>query len=117
MCLLGIPAALVIYFTRLLPVVGRRYRVTNQRIIVQHGPLGADGKSIGLGDFDRVEVDTLPGQAWYHAGDLVFRKNDAEVFRLRGVSRPEVFREVCLKSLMAYQSVAKVLEEQQAQTA
>lgn len=111
-CLLAIPAAIVIYFLRLLPVVGRRYRVTNQRIVIQHGPLGSDGESIGLGDFDQVDVDTLPGQAWYQAGDLVFRRNDAEVFRLRGVSRPEAFRQVCLKSSTAYQSVAKVLEEQ-----
>ena len=57
-----------------------------------------DGPSIGLDEFDSIEVSVLPGQDFLHAGDLVFQRDGKEVFRLSGVSRPEGFRQVCLKA-------------------
>jgi hypothetical protein len=45
---------------------------------------------------------------------LVFRHQGREVFRLAGVSRPEVFRQVCLKAQRAMLSFQGILAEQAA---
>jgi len=111
---LSIPIALVLFFARLAPWIGIRYRLTNRRVIVQRGIRGVDETSVDLGGFDSIEVVVQPGQQWYHAGDLVFRNGTAEVLRLRGVSRPEAFRQTCLKSHAAYTMVKDTLARQSA---
>ena len=91
-----LPISLAVYAWQLMPFLARRYRLTDRRIMIQRGLTPADGPSIAYEDFDSIEVETLPGQAWLHTGDLVFKQSDKEVFRLAGVSRPEIFRQICL---------------------
>jgi hypothetical protein len=110
--LLSIPIALVLFFMRIAPFVGQRYTLTNRRIIVHKGLLIEEERSVGLDRFDRIDIDVLPGQAWYFAGDLVFRLGNVETFRLGGVSRPAAFRSQCMKAHMAYVGVNKALERQ-----
>lgn len=112
--LLSIPLALILYACRLLPRVGTRYRLTNRRVVVQKGLKAVDDQAIELDEFDAIQIDVLPGQEWFHAGDLVFAREGAEVFRLQGVSRPAVFRQNCLKSRMAYVGVKETIEQQTA---
>ena len=99
-----IPLSLAVFGWQLMPWVCRRYALTSRRILIQKGLSAAEGPWLDLDGFDAVEVLVLPGQAWLHAGDLVFRRGPEEVFRLAGVSRPEVFRQVCLKVQTALQS-------------
>jgi hypothetical protein len=108
-CLLGIPLALVLYFKRVGPFVATRYRLTNQRIIVERGMSAKEHKSIGLDQFDQIQVVVQPGQAWYDAGDLLFLQDNVERFVLPGVSRPQAFRQVCQKSKQAYVGVKQAL--------
>lgn len=105
--LLSIPVALLLFFTRIAPFVGKRYTLTNRRIVVQRGWTSRDDKSIDLDKFNRVVIDVRPGQAWYHAGDLIFYQQDVERFRLEGVSRPEAFRTSCMKSQASFVGVKK----------
>ena len=114
MALATIPISLAVFAWQLMPVVCRRYRVTNRRIVIHKGLSAVEGESIGLDEFDTVDVDILPGQAWLHAGDLVFRRDGREVFRLSGVARPEAFRQICLKARTALVSVEEVLQQQAA---
>jgi hypothetical protein len=114
LALLSIPHALWLYFRRLLPKIGRSYRLTNRRLVVQCGYAGPEVRSIELAGFDSIQIEVLPGQAWFEAGDLVFRNQGAEVFRLESVSRPEAFRQTCLKSRLAHVSVRQVLAQQAA---
>jgi len=104
-CLLSIPLALVLYFKRIGPFVATRYRVTNKRIIVELGMAGKEGKSIELNRFDTIEIEQTTGDRWFDSGDLVFKKGNVETFRLDGVSRPEAFRQVCVKSHQAFVGV------------
>ncbi len=110
--LLSIPLALLVYAHRLAPWVGTRYRVTNRRIIVERGWSAREDKSVDLDRFDQVDIVVRPGQAWYVAGDLIFRDQRTETFRLEGVSRPEAFRQVCLKSRQAFVGVQKAVKNQ-----
>lgn len=99
--LLSIPVALVLFFMRIAPGMGTRYRLTNRRIIVERGLMSVEDKSVDLDRFDTITIDMKPGQEWYDAGDLVFHLGNVETFRLAGVSRPAAFRETCLKAHMA----------------
>ena len=109
-----IPVSLTLYLWRLMPVACRRYTLTNRRLIIQLGLTAKDGPSIGLDEFEAIEVAVLPGQEWLHAGDLVFQREGKEVFRLRGVSRPEVFRQICLKARNALVRGREVRQQQAA---
>jgi hypothetical protein len=108
--LLSIPIALVLYFARIAPVIGIRYRLTNRRIIVERGLTGVEDKAIDLDRFDSVTIVVQPGQDWYDAGDLVFKLGNVETFRLVGVSRPAAFRATILKSHMAHTGVKRALQ-------
>jgi hypothetical protein len=78
--------------------------------------MAVDQRWIGFEDFDTVDIDVLPGQAWLHAGDLVLRRGGVEVLRLAGIPRPEAVRQVCLNMRSALLSVRNVVERQAAET-
>src|SRR5687768_3682923 len=99
--LVSIPAALLLYAMRIFIC----YRLTNRRIVVERGMSWQEAKSVDLDRFDTIEIVVQPGQAWYDAGDLVFRQGNVETFRLEGVSRPDAFRETCLKSHVAFRTI------------
>jgi hypothetical protein len=82
------------------------YRLTNRRVVVEN-PFGAEIKSVSLDRFDAIDVVVEPGQAWFKAGDLVFRQGAVETFRIWGVPRPETFRHTCLKANMSFVGVQK----------
>lgn len=113
-----IPLILPLYFFTVLPriplvVAGWtnpwcvRYRLTNRRVVVEQPFGGGEQKSVSLDHFDSISVEVLPGQQWYHAGDLVFRQGQVETFRLAGVPRPETFRQTCLKAHQSFTGVAR----------
>lgn len=108
-CLAFIPVSLALYFLRIAPVIGVRFRITNQRIAVLRGLSGKLDKSIEFDRFDSIETVVLPGQEWYDAGDLVFRQGNVETFRLEGVSRPHAFRQTCTKSRNSFVGVKQSL--------
>lgn len=110
--LAAIPLSLVLFFMRIAPGIARRYRLTNRRIVVERGITGVEEGHVDLDRFDSITIDVLPGQAWYDAGDLVFRHGNVETFRLAGVSRPEAFRQTCVKAHMAYVGVKRSQSKQ-----
>jgi hypothetical protein len=127
LALASIPHALFLYVFRLL--TGKSYKLTNRRVIelattVKMGVsgrfpfvapqvlIGREVKSVDLDRFDSIVVDVRPGQEWFHAGDLIFKLGNVETFRLEGVSRPDVFRQTCLKSHLAYTGVKQALSRQ-----
>jgi hypothetical protein len=114
LALLFIPVSLVLFFVRIAPGIGTRYRLTNRRIVVERGLTGKEDKSVDLDRFDSVEIVVQPGQAWYDAGDLVFKLGNVETFRLEGVSRPAAFRATCIKSQMAHAGVKQARLRQRA---
>jgi hypothetical protein len=115
MALASIPFMLALYFLMRLPrvpfiIVGFKnpfcwqYRLTNRRIVVENLFAG-EMKSVALDRFDTIETVVEPGQAWFKAGDLVFRQGATETFRIWGVPRPETFRQTCMKARMSFVGV------------
>ncbi len=107
-----IPISLVLYFWKVLPYVGRRYRLTSRRVVIQKALPPADLASIGMDQFDAIQIEVLPGQAWLRTGELLFMRQGQEVFRLSGVPWPEVFRHTCLKAQTALLAVREVVRQQ-----
>jgi hypothetical protein len=103
-----IPVAINVFFHMLTPWGARRYRLTNRRVIVEKGLKPVEDRSVEFERFDTILVDVLPGQEWFPAGELIFKKGQVETFRLSGVSRPETFRQTCLKARQGYDSVKKL---------
>ena len=100
--LLLIPFAIGLFAMMLAPGVMRRYKLTNRRVILQKGWKGVDERWVDFDRFDAIDVEVLPGQEWYPAGELIFRRGNVETFRLSGVSRPETFRHTCLAARRGY---------------
>jgi hypothetical protein len=118
--LASIPFMVALYFLMRLPrfpgvIIGFanpwcwQYRLTNRRLIMEN-PFGGELKSVSLDRFDAIDVVVEPGQAWYSAGDLVFRQGPVETFRIWGVPRPETLRHTCLKARMSFVGVKKARE-------
>ncbi len=117
LALLCIPLAVALYFLRIAPKHGTRYRLTNRRVIVERGLQGLPQRSIGLDEFDAVRADQRPGQQWYDAADVVFTRGTEEVFRLGGVSRHEPWIQTCQDAHQARRLVAQVHQQQAASVA
>jgi len=102
LALASIPVGIPLFFLLINPFTGRRYRLTNRRVIIERGIQGVPEQWVELERFDSIEVIVQPGQEWYPAGDLIFRKGQIETFRLLGVKRPETFRQTILKTARGY---------------
>jgi hypothetical protein len=100
-----IPLGMMLYLTMRLPWAIRRYRLTNRRVTVERGISPKVEQYVDLDRFDAIDLIVQPGQEWYDCGDLVFRRGQIETLRLSGVSRPEPFRQTCLKVRQSYASV------------
>lgn len=112
-----IPVALLLFFWSLRPWAAKQYRLTNRRVVIQRGLRPKDDAAVKLDNFDRIEVDVLPGQEWYPAGDLVFFHGPVEVLRLAGVPHPEAFRQTALKAHRGYVGVKEAQVSQGKQLA
>ena len=106
-----IPIGLVLYLSLRLPWAIKRYRLTNRRVAIEVGINPRVVQYVALDNFDAIDVDVSPGQEWFAAGDLIFRRGQIETLRLAGVSRPESFRRACLSAHLAYVGVAKLQPE------
>ena len=107
--LAGITLAGIPILGFLAPIAGtvRRYVLTNRRVMIASGLIPKPTQYVDLDRFDSVEVVVRPGQEWYPAGDLIFRKGKIETFQLKGVRRPETFRQTVMKAHDAYVGVKK----------
>ena len=52
LALLAIPLSLPLFFLRIAPGIGTRYRLTNRRVIVERGLTGKEDKAVDLDRFD-----------------------------------------------------------------
>lgn len=104
--LASMPLGLMLYLSMRLPWAIRRYRLTNRRVLIERGINPRVEQYVDLDRFDAIDLVVNPGQEWYASGDLVFRRGPIETLRLPGVSRPESFRQTCLKVRQSYVGVA-----------
>lgn len=105
------PLGATLYLAKLLPFVCRRYVLTDARIAITNGVTKRPGESLAHDAYDAIEVETLPGQAWYDSADLVFRKDREEVLRLSAVASAEIFRRTIWEARETHRQLRSLLDE------
>jgi hypothetical protein len=91
-----------LYFKKVLPFLGKRYALTNRRLMVQRGLRARPKQEVALADIDDVRLAEGSYNAFYRSGDLEVISGGKVVLKLTGVSEPEAFRQAILNALIAW---------------
>jgi hypothetical protein len=78
-------------------------------VVVEAGGNFKPQQYADLDHFDSIVIEVRPGQAWYPAGDMIFKLGQVETLRLVGVGYPETFRATCLKAHQSFVGVRKAV--------
>jgi hypothetical protein len=90
------------YFSKVLPIFMRRYRVTNRRLQIRKGWSGKVSESVPLEEIDEVVVVPDSNSDFFRAGTLEILHGKEIVLRLRGVPEPYSFRWAILNARNAW---------------
>ncbi len=91
-----------VYFGKLLPVVGKRYSLTNRRVMIRKGWKGIPSAEIALADIDDVRVVTDANSDFFRAANLEIVSKGQVALTLAGVPEPEGFRHAILNARNAW---------------
>src|SRR6266511_1760210 len=72
------------YFMKVLPIVGRRYTLTNRRLMVRRGWSAKPVKEIALADIDEVRVREDANSPFYRSATLEIVSKGAVAFEIPG---------------------------------
>jgi hypothetical protein len=106
---IALTVALVLYF--ITKITGQRFVLTNRALQVRQMIGVRLNAQAPLSEIKNIEIDELPGQAFYKAADLLIRGADGKtILRLEGVQRPAVFRQTIIEARDARQQVEESLK-------
>jgi hypothetical protein len=96
-----------VYFGKLLPVIGRRYTVTNRRVMLRKAWVRNDFKDaalkeVSLDAIDDVRVVTDANSDFFRAATLEIVAGGQVALTLPGVPEPEGFRHAILNARNAW---------------
>src|ERR1043166_6073883 len=90
------------YFGKILPVMMRRYTLTNQRLMIRKGWSGKPAAEIPLADIDDVRVVTDANSDFFRAGTLEIVHGGQAAMTLPGVPEPDSYRIAILNARNAW---------------
>lgn len=90
------------YFLKILPFLGRRYTLTNRRLMIRTPVKGVVKQEVALEAIDDVRLEEGSYSHFYRSGNLEVFTGDKVVLRLPGVPEPESFRRAILNSSQAW---------------
>jgi hypothetical protein len=91
-----------VYFGKLLPLVGRRYTLTNRRIMIRTVWKGVALKEVALADIDDVRIVTDANSDFFRAANLEIVSKGQVVLTLPGVPEAEGFKHAIINSCNAW---------------
>jgi hypothetical protein len=91
-----------VYFGKLLPLVGKRYTLTNRRLMLRRGWKCSVAKEVALADIDEVRVVPDANSNFFRAANLEIVSKGHVVMTLAGVPEPDGFREAVLNAQSAW---------------
>ena len=104
-----------VYFGKLLPIVGRRYRLTNRRLMIRKGWTNiadahaalADiktipGVQVALADIDDVRMVLDGNSDFFRAADVEVYSNGQVVLKLPGTPEPDSFVNAVINACRAW---------------
>ena len=90
------------YFGKILPIMMRRYTLTNQRLMIRKGWSGKPAAEIPLADIDDVRVVTDANSDFFRAGTLEIVHGGQAAMTLPGVPEPDSYRIAILNARNAW---------------
>jgi hypothetical protein len=90
------------YFGKLAPIVMRRYRVSNRRVILEAGWGARVAGEVALKDIDDVRLVSDANSEFFRAGTLEIVSGGKVALTLPGVPEPESFRQIILNARNAW---------------
>jgi Bacterial PH domain len=90
------------YFGKILPFVGRRYSLTNRRLMIRRGWTQKVGEEILLGKIDEVRIIEDANSPFFRAATLEIVSDGKVALKLPGVPGPEGFRHAIVDARNAW---------------
>lgn len=91
-----------VYFGKVLPIVGVRYRLTDKRLMILKGWKGAIKEQVALADIDDVQLDPASIDQFFRSADLKIISGGNVAMTLTAVPDAESFRHAILDSRNAW---------------
>jgi hypothetical protein len=93
---------LPLYFGKLAPIIGRRYTLTNRRIMIRHGLSATPGQFVPLAEIDDVRIVTDANSTFFRAATLEIISQGRVALTLPGVPEADCFRQAILNTRNAW---------------
>jgi hypothetical protein len=90
------------YFGKLLPLVGRRYTLTNRRVMIRKGWKAVPIREVALADIEDVRMVLDANSDFFRAGNLEIVARGQVALTLVGVPEPEGFRHAIINARNAW---------------
>jgi hypothetical protein len=91
-----------VYFGKLLPLVGRRYTLTNRRLMIRTVWKGVALKEVALVDIDEVRVVVDANSDFFRAANLEIVSKGQVALTLPGVPEAEGFKHAIINACNAW---------------
>jgi uncharacterized membrane protein YdbT with pleckstrin-like domain len=92
----------VVYFGKVLPIIGVRYRLTDKRIAIVRGWKGRVSHAVALTEIDDVKLDPASIDQFFRSADLQIISGGKVEMTLTAVPDAESFRHAILDSRNAW---------------
>jgi uncharacterized membrane protein YdbT with pleckstrin-like domain len=92
----------VVYFGKVLPFIGVRYRLTNKRVAILRGWSGAIRQAVSLDDIEDVKLDPASVDQFFRSADLQIITGGRVEMTLTAVPDAEAFRHAILDARNAW---------------
>ena len=91
-----------VYFGKLLPIIGIRYRLTDKRLMILRGWAGSIQQQVLLADIDDVQLDPDSIDQFFRSADLKIISRGEVALVLTAVPDAESFRHAIIDSRNAW---------------
>jgi uncharacterized membrane protein YdbT with pleckstrin-like domain len=93
---------LPLYFSKVMPFLARRYRLTNRRLMICRGLQAVPSQEVELSRIDDVRLQENSYDRFYRAGTLEIISGGQVVMSLPACSFPDAFRIAILDACAAW---------------
>jgi hypothetical protein len=91
-----------VYFGKVAPIVGVRYRLTDKRIAILRGWGKSVRAEVPLADIDDLQIDPATIDSFFRSADLKIMRAGNVAMTLSAVPDPEAFRHAILDARNAW---------------
>lgn len=92
----------IVYFGKVLPIIGIRYRLTDKRLTIARGWSAKASQAVALSDIDDVQLDPASVDYFFRSADLKIISGGNVAMTLSAVPDAEAFRHAILDARNAW---------------